>query len=60
MLALTAAGVFKDLNEASGKMVKGGERIEPDKNAVAEYNQCCTFFEKLREILGRCIENTLN
>jgi len=52
MLTLTAAGVFKDLNEASEKMLKGGKRIEPDKNAVAVHDKRYAFFKKLREILG--------
>jgi gluconokinase len=52
MLALTAAGVFKDLNEASEKMLKGGKRIEPDKNATVVHDQRYTFFKKLRETLG--------
>jgi gluconokinase len=52
MLALTAAGVFKDLNEASEKMLKGGKRIEPDENATAVHDKRYTFFKKLRETLG--------
>jgi gluconokinase len=52
MLALTAGGVFKDLNEASEKMVKEGKRIEPDKTAVKVHDQRYPFFKKLRETLG--------
>ena len=52
MMALTAAGVFKDLNEASEKMLKSGKRIDPDKNAAAVHNQRYAFFKKLRETLG--------
>jgi len=52
MLALTAGGVFKDLNEASEKMLKGGKRIEPDKTATAVHDKRYSFFKKLREILG--------
>ena len=52
MLALTAGGVFKDLNEASEKMLKGGKRIEPDKTATPVHDKRYSFFKKLREILG--------
>ena len=52
MMALTAAGVFKDLNEASEKMLKGGRRIEPDKTAAAIHDRRYIFFKKLRETLG--------
>ncbi len=52
MMALTAGGVFKDLNEASEKMLKGGKRIEPDKAATAVHDKRYSFFKKLREILG--------
>lgn len=52
MLALTAGGVFKDLNEASGKMLKDGKRIEPDNRSVSIHNQRYQFFKKLRETLG--------
>ena len=52
MLALTAGGVFKDLNEASEKMLKGGKRIEPDKTATAVHDKRYSFFKKLRETLG--------
>ncbi len=52
MLALTAGGVFKDLHEASEKMVKEGKRIEPDKASVRVHDQRYAFFKKLRETLG--------
>jgi gluconokinase len=52
MLALTAGGVFKDLNEASEKMLKEGKRIEPNKTAMSIHNQRYPFFKKLRETLG--------
>jgi gluconokinase len=52
MLALTAGGVFKDLNEASEKMLKEGKRIEPDKTAMIVHDQRYQFFKKLRETLG--------
>jgi gluconokinase len=52
MMALTAGGVYKDLNEASEKMLKGGKRIEPDKNATAIHDLRYAFFKKLRETLG--------
>jgi gluconokinase len=52
MLALTAGGVFKDLNEASGRMLKEGKRIEPDKAAMSVHDQRYRFFKKLRETLG--------
>lgn len=52
MMALTAAGVFKDLNEATEKMLKGGKRIEPDKTAAAIHDRRYIFFKKLRETLG--------
>ena len=52
MLALTAGGVFKDLNEASEKILKEGKRIEPDKTSVGIHDQRYRFFKKLRETLG--------
>ncbi|MDQ3844251.1 MAG: FGGY-family carbohydrate kinase, partial [Bacteroidota bacterium] len=52
MLALTAGGVFKDLNEASEKMLKEGKRIEPDKTSMIVHDQRYGFFKKLRETLG--------
>ena len=52
MLALTAGGVFNDLNEASEKMLKEGKRIEPDKRAMKVHDQRYRFFKKLRETLG--------
>ncbi len=52
MLALTAGGVFKDLNEASEKMLKESKRIEPDKTSMSIHNQRYQFFKKLRETLG--------
>ena len=52
MLALTAGGVFKDLDEASGKILKEGRRIEPNETAVGIHNQRYQFFKKLRETLG--------
>src|SRR5688500_19569897 len=60
MLALTAGGVFKDLNEASEKMLKEGKRIEPDKTATAVHDKRYSFFKSLGKFLGRCTENTLN
>jgi len=60
MMALTAGGVYKDLNEASQKMLKGGKRIEPDKTATAVHDNRYLFFKKLEKVLGRCTENTLN
>ncbi|MEO8112676.1 MAG: FGGY-family carbohydrate kinase, partial [Ginsengibacter sp.] len=52
MLAFTAGGVFKDLNEASEKMLKESKRIEPNKTAVNVHNQRYPFFKKLRETLA--------
>jgi gluconokinase len=52
MLALTAGGVFKDLNEASENMMKEGKRIEPDNSSMSAHNQRYQFFKKLRETLG--------
>jgi gluconokinase len=52
MLALTAGGVFKDLNEASEKILKEGKRIEPDATSVKIHDQRYQFFKKLRETLG--------
>ncbi len=52
MLALTAGGVYKDLSEASRKMVKEGKRIEPEKTAMSVHDQRYQFFKKLRETLG--------
>jgi len=52
MLALTAGGVFKDLNEASEKMLKESKRIEPDKTSMRIHDQRYQFFKKLRETLG--------
>jgi gluconokinase len=52
MLALTAGGVFKDLNEASEKILKEGTRIEPNETAVKIHDQRYRFFKKLRETLG--------
>ena len=52
MLALTAGGVFKDLNEASEKMVKESKRIDPDKASMSIHDQRYQFFKKLRETLG--------
>ena len=52
MMALTAGGIYKDLNEASEKMLKGGKRIEPNKNAAAIHDQRYKFFKRLRETLG--------
>jgi gluconokinase len=52
MLALTAGGVFKDLNEASQKMLKESKRIEPDKKSMIIHDQRYQFFKKLRETLG--------
>jgi gluconokinase len=52
MLALTAGGVFKDLNEASEKILKEGKRIEPDTASVKIHEQRYQFFKKLRETLG--------
>ena len=54
MLTLTAAGVFKDLNEAFGKMVKGGKRIE-------QYMISATrSLKSLEKLWGRCTGSTLN
>ncbi|MEO8111926.1 MAG: FGGY family carbohydrate kinase [Ginsengibacter sp.] len=52
MLAFTAGGVFKDLNEASEKMLKESKRIEPNETAVNVHNQRYPFFKKLRETLA--------
>jgi gluconokinase len=52
MLALTAGGVFKDLNEASEKILKEGKRIEPDKASMIVHDQRYQFFKKFRETLG--------
>lgn len=52
MLALTAGGVYKDLNEASERMLKIGKRIEPDPGSMKIHNQRYQFFKKLRETIG--------
>jgi gluconokinase len=52
MLAFTAGGIFKDFNEASLSMLRSGERIEPDKKAVAIRDKQYRFFKKLRESLA--------
>jgi gluconokinase len=52
MLALTTGAVFKDLNEASEKMLKESKRIEPDKKSMSVHDQRYQFFKKLRETLG--------
>ncbi|MBD0375230.1 MAG: gluconokinase [Flavisolibacter sp.] len=52
MLALTAGGVFKDLNEASEKMLKESKRIEPNTKSVTIHDERYQFFKKLRETLG--------
>lgn len=52
MLALTAGGVFKDLSEASEKILKEGKRIEPNETSVKVHDQRYRFFKKLRETLG--------
>jgi gluconokinase len=52
MLALTAGGVFRDLNEASEKILKEGKRIEPNETSVKVHDQRYRFFKKLRETLG--------
>jgi len=52
MLALSAGGVFRDLNEASEKMLKESKRIEPDKTSVSIHNQRYQFFKRLRETLA--------
>jgi gluconokinase len=56
MLALTAGGVFKDLNEASEKMLKESKRIEPDKASMIIHDQRYQFFKKLRKTLGLLYE----
>lgn len=52
MLALTAAGLFNNLGEASIEMLKEGEIIEPDKLNVEIHNQRYLFFKKFRETMG--------
>lgn len=52
MLAFTADGVFENLNEASKKMLKENERIEPDGISLKVHDQRYQFFKKLRETLG--------
>lgn len=52
MLAFTAGGHFKDLNEASQKMLKESKRIEPNTTAVGAHDQRYHFFKKLRETLA--------
>ena len=52
MLALTAGGVYKDLNQASEKMLKKSRRIEPDTTSMGVHDQRYVFFKKLRETLG--------
>jgi gluconokinase len=52
MLALTTGAVFKDLNEASEKMLKESKRIEPGKKSMSVHDQRYRFFKKLRETLG--------
>jgi gluconokinase len=52
MLAFTAGGVFKNLNEASKRMLKESKRIEPNKISVKVHDQRYQFFKKLRETLG--------
>ena len=52
MFALTAGGEFKNLSEASEKMVKESKRIEPDKTLMRVHEQRYQFFKRLREALG--------
>jgi gluconokinase len=52
MLAFTAGGVFKDLNEASEKMLKESKRIAPNEAAIKMHDQRYQFFKKLRETLA--------
>lgn len=52
LLAFTAGGIFKTLDEASGVMLKAGKIIEPDKTAVEIRNTHYEFYKKLREQLG--------
>lgn len=52
MLAFTAGGVFKNLNEASEKMLKESIRIEPNEVAIKIHDQRYQFFKKLRETLA--------
>lgn len=52
MIALTAAGFFKNMDEASNAMLTNGKKIEPDKSNVEIHNQRYLFFKKLRETLG--------
>lgn len=52
MLAFTAGGIFKDLDEASKKILKESRRIEPDGASVEIHEKQYQFFKKLREGLG--------
>ncbi|HUZ57930.1 MAG TPA: FGGY-family carbohydrate kinase [Hanamia sp.] len=52
MLAFTAGGVFKDLNEASEKMLKESKRVAPNEAATKVHEQRYQFFKKLRETLA--------
>jgi gluconokinase len=52
MLALTAGGIYKDLNESSKKMMKDSKRLEPDPRSMKMHDQRYPFFKKLRETLG--------
>ena len=52
MIALTAAGLFKSLDEASNAILKEGKQIEPEESKVEIHNQRYLFFRKLRETMG--------
>ncbi len=52
MLAFTAGGLYRDLEEASRYMLKPVRRIEPDKNAAGIRDKHYHFFKKLRESLA--------
>jgi gluconokinase len=52
MLAFTAGGVFKNLNEASEETLKESKRIEPNQTAIKVHDERYQFFKKLRETLA--------
>lgn len=52
ILAFTAGGIYKNIEEASENMVKTGRCIDPVENIVKIRNKHYEFFVKLRESLG--------
>ena len=47
ILAAVAAGGFKDLSEAAGKIVKIKETLEPKAELMEKYDEGYAFFRKL-------------